>query len=626
VAELVETSRLWGRIAATIAPEWVEPLAGHLVKRSYSEPRWEAGRGSVVADEKVTLYGLPIVPRRRVNYGRIDARLSRELFIRHALVEGDWQTHHEFFAHNLAMLERVEELEHRARRRDIVVDDQVVFDFYDQRIPGDVVSAAHFDKWWKQARRDRPELLHFSLDLLVNPDAAGVSEVNFPDAWSYGELAFPLTYQFEPGEAADGVTVHIPLEMLDQAAGAGFDWQVPGLRQELVVALIRSLPKPVRRQLVPVPDVAAEVLARLRPYQGPLLDALARELRELTGVVVPPDAWATESVPDHLRVTFRVTDERGETLAEGKDLAVLREKLRPVARASLSAAASDVERRGLRDWRIGTLPRRVELSRGGHPVTVFPALVDAGDTVDVVVFPTEAEQAYHMPRGTRRLLLLTIGSPATYVSGRLSDGAKLALLRNPHGRVLALLEDCAGCAIDALVAEHGGPAWDEPGFAALRDRVRADLNRATLGVVTEVLPIVTLANRLAERLDATRGATLAESIADMREQLAALVPAGFVTGTGWQRLPDLLRWLRAIERRLAKLPESPDRDQRAMAVVDRVREEYERRRPYLLAGPDLDAIRWMIEELRVSLFAQQLGTPYPISEKRVYRALDSLSP
>jgi ATP-dependent helicase HrpA len=623
-AELVETSRLWGRIAAGIQPEWVEPLAEHLVRRSYSEPHWVATRGAVMAYEKVTLYGLPVVAKRPVNFGRIDPRLSRELFIRHALVEGDWETHHEFFHHNVAVRARVEELEHRARRRDIVVDDEVVYEFYDQRIPEDVVSAAHFDRWWKRTRRDQPELLRLSAETLVNQAAAGVSEVDYPDAWTYGELRFPLTYQFEPGEAADGVTVHIPLPLLDHAAGAGFDWQVPGLRHELVVALIRSLPKPLRRQLMPVPEVAAEVLALVPPYEEPLLDALGHGLRELAGVVIPRDAWDLAKVPAHLRMTFRVTDEREQTLAEGKELAVLRDKLRPAARATLSAAASGVERTGLRDWRIGSLPRRVELSRAGHPVTAYPALVDAGDAVDVRVFPTEAEQAHHHPRGLRRLLLLTVGSPAGYVSQRLSDEAKLALLRNPHGGVRALLDDCAGCAVDALVAEHGGPVWDEPGFTALRERVRGDLNRATLGVVTEVLPIVTLADRLTERLGRPPGPTVAESIADMRAQLAGLVGPGFITDIGWQRLPDLRRWLQAIERRLEKLPSGPDRDQRAMAVVHRVQEEYDRLRGAVSAG-DLTPIRWMIEELRVSLFAQQLGTPYPISEKRIYRAMDELA-
>lgn len=618
VAELVETSRLWGRIAASIQPEWAEPLAGHLVKRSYSEPAWSAKRGSVTAYEKVTLYGVPIVPRRLVNYGRIDPKLARELFIRHALVEGDWRTHHRFFRDNQDLRERLSQLEDRARRRDIVVDDEVVFDFYDQRIGTDVVSTAHFDRWWKGVRRQQPDLLTLTPDLLINRDTSDVAD-QYPDEWVYGQLRFPLSYQFEPGEAADGVTVQVPLAALDQAGDAGFDWQVPGLRHELVVALIRSLPKTLRRELVPVPDVAADALENLSPQQGPLLPALATALRQLTGALVPADAWDLSKVPGHLRMTIRVVGEDGKTLAEGKDLAALRNQLRQAARASLAAAASGVERGGLREWTIGTLPRQVELSRAGHRVTAYPTLVDVGDAVDVRVFPTEAEQARHMAAGIRRMLLLSVPSPAGYVSDRLSDEAKLALLRNPHGGVRALLADCAGCAVDALVAESGGVAWDEAAFAALRRRVRADLNRATLGVVTEILPIVTLANQLDDRLAA---APAGPAITDMRDQLSALVRPGFVTAVGWQRLPDLLRWLRAIERRLDKLPYRADQDARAMAAVHRVQDEYERVRSTL---PDPDRVRWMIEELRVSLFAQQLGTPYPVSEQRLLRTLATLT-
>jgi ATP-dependent helicase HrpA len=628
VAELVETSRLWGRIAAAIAPQWVEPLAAHLVRRSYSEPRWDAGRGAVLADEKVTLYGLPIVARRPVNYGRIDPKLSRELFIRHALIEGEWETHHEFYHDNRALLADIEQLEHKARRRDIIADDQVLFDFYDRRVPADVVSAAHFDRWWKKTRREQPRLLHFTRELLLNEDGTGVTEADYPDQWRYGELSFPLTYQFEPGEAADGVTVHIPLAALEQAAGAGFDWQVPGLRHELVVALIRSLPKPVRRQLVPAPQVATELLAMLAPYQQPLREALSTAIRTLTGTVVSPQAFATTDLPEHLRLSLRVSDEHGATLAQGRDLAALREQLRPLAAQRLAAAAAEVEQRGLRQWTIGSLPRRVELSRAGHPVTAYPALVDAGDAVDVRVFATGAEQARQMPAGTRRLLLLSLPSPAGYVAGRLTDDAKLALLHSPHGGVRELLADCAGCAVDALVAEHGGPAWDEPGFAALRQQVGGSLNRATLGVVTEVLPIVTLAHRLAGRLASIGSGALADAIVDMREQLAVLIRPGFITEIGWQLLPDLHRWLRGIERRHERLPANPQRDRQAMAVVHRVLDEYEAVRAHPPAGVDtaaLDRIRWQIEELRVSLFAQQLGTRHPVSEQRLYRALDELT-
>ncbi|QSB16494.1 ATP-dependent RNA helicase HrpA [Natronosporangium hydrolyticum] len=629
VAELVETSRLWGRTAAGIQPEWVEPVAGHLIKREYSEPHWDAERGAVMAYEKVTLYGLPLVARRRINFARVDPALCRELFIRHALVEGEWQTHHQFVQDNQALLSRLEELERKARRRDILADDQVRYDFYDQRIPAEVVSAAHFDKWWKQTRRSQPELLHFTPELLLNPERAdAATEADYPDHWRYGELSFPLTYQFEPGTAADGVTVTVPLPALAQAAGAGFDWQVPGLRHELLVALIRTLPKPVRRQLVPAPQVATELLAMVTPHQQPLAEALSQAARTLTGAVVASEAWSVDQVPDHLRMTIRVTDDAGAVLAEGKDLAALARRLAPAARASLTAAASHVERRGLTDWTIGELPRRVELSRAGHPVTAYPALVDAGDRVDVRVFPTEAEQARHMPAGTRRLLLRALPSPVGYVSDRLAPEAKLALLRNPHGGVRPLLDDCAGCAVDAIVTEHGGPAWDEAAFATLRDQVRGKLNRATLGVVTEILPIMNLANELSQRLATIGDGARADAILDMREQLSAWIRPGFVTDVGWQLLPDLNRWLQGIDRRLAKLGGNVERDRKSMTVIHRVQEEYRQLRsapPPGVSDAALDTIGRMIEELRISLFAQQLGTRFPISEQRIYRTIDQLT-
>jgi ATP-dependent helicase HrpA len=366
----------------------------------------------------------------------------------------------------------------------------------------------------------------------------------------------------------------------------------------------------------------------LPPYQRPLVEALAAALRELTGVVVPADAWAPEKLPDHLRITVRVTGERDRTLAEGKDVAVLRDTLRPAAAASLAAAASSVERSGLRQWTIGTLPRQVELSRAGHPVTAYPALVDAGDAVDVRVLPTEPAQAHHMPRGTRKLLLLNLPSPVGYVSQRLSDPAKLALLQNPHGGVRPLLADCAGAAVDALVAGLGGPAWDQAGFGALRDQVAGGLNRATLGVVTDLLPVLALANQLTGQLDQPRPAAQQPAAADLRAQLAGLVRPGFVTELGWHRLPDLHRWLQAAQRRLAKLPADPERDRQAMAAVHRVQQAYQRARdelPDRLVPPELAEIGWMIEELRVSLFAQQLGTAYPVSEKRIQRALNGFT-
>ena len=311
--ELVETSRLWGRDLGRVEPEWVEPLAEHLVKRSYSEPHWSAKHGAVMAYEKVLLYGVPLVADRRVAYGRIDPELSRELFIRHALVQGEWRTHHRFFSANRELLEDVEDLEHRARRRDILVDDETLVDFYEQRVPAEVVSARHFDAWWKKARRETPDLLTFDPAMLVRDDAARVDADDYPDTWRQDDLSLALTYQFEPGSAADGVTVHVPLAVLNRLRPDGFDWQVPGLRLDLVTALVKSLPKDLRRHFVPAPDTARAVLSGIEERAGerPLTDEMADALRRTAGVTVPRDAWGLERVPAHLRVTFRVEDETG---------------------------------------------------------------------------------------------------------------------------------------------------------------------------------------------------------------------------------------------------------------------------------------------------------------------------
>ncbi|MEU9514529.1 ATP-dependent RNA helicase HrpA [Micromonospora sp. NPDC048169] len=625
-AELVETSRLWGRVAGRVEPEWVEPLAQHLVKRSYSEPHWEKKQAAVMAYEKVTLYGIPIVTSRKVNFGRIDAGLSRELFIRHALVEGDWQTHHQFWRDNQKLLTEIEELENRARRRDILVDDETIFAFYDQRIPADVVSGRHFDSWWKKTRRERPDLLTFTRELLVNDGRGGVDEEDFPDEWRADGVTLPLTYTFDPTVPTDGVTVDIPLPLLNQVPAESFDWQVPGLREELVIALIRSLPKPVRRNFVPVPDYARAALAAITPGEEPLLAALTRQLRRMTGVTVPADAWDLGRLPPHLRVTFRVLGDDDKPVAEGKDLPALQRELRQEVRQVVAAAAPDVARSGLTGWSIGTLPRTIEQVRAGFAVTAYPALVDEGATVGVKVFDSAAEQEAAHWAGTRRLLRLTTPSPAKFLQGRLSNEAKLALSRNPHGSVPELIEDAAGAAIDKLIGDAGGPAWDAEGFAALRDRVRADLVDTVVEVMDRVRRVLASAYAVEQRLGATRNLTVVAALADIRNQLTGLVHKGFITETGYARLPDLLRYLTAIERRLDRLPGNPQRDKQQQDRVAVVQKEYQDMLAALSPARRQEAavrqIRWMIEELRVNVFAQALGTPYPVSEQRIYRAMD----
>ncbi|PRX47132.1 ATP-dependent helicase HrpA [Prauserella shujinwangii] len=626
-AELVETSRLWARVNARIEPEWVEPLAQHLVKRTYSEPHWERKRGAVMANERVTLYGVPLVVGRKVNYGRVDPELSRELFIRHALVEGDWDTSHRFFHDNRALLEEVEELEHRARRRDILVDDETLFAFYDERIPSDVVSARHFDSWWKKERGRTPDLLNFEKTMLINATAGEVSETDYPGTWTQSSLRFDLTYQFEPGTGADGVTVHIPLPVLNQVRPEGFEWQVPGLREELVTALIKSLPKQLRRNLVPAPDTARQVLARVSPADGPLLEVLARELAALRGVTVPYDAWDWTAVPGHLRMTFRVLGDRGRTLAEGKDLDELKERLSGRLRATISAAADSVERSGLRTPDFGELPRVFQGRQREHEVKAYPALVDEGDSVAVRMLDTPEQQRRAMWEGTRRLVRLNVPSPMKYLNRNLDNRSKLVLGRNPHGSVAALLEDCVDCAVDRLVTDAGGPVWTDAEFGALLEKVRGALNPTVLSVLREVENVLHALHDTEAKLADTRGDAFGESLADMRAQIDGLVYPGFVTATGYDRLPDLVRYLRAIERRLEKLPSDPARDAERLREIAWLRQEYQAvldtLPPHAAPRPELAEVRWMIEELRVSYFAQTLRTAYPVSAKRILRALDA---
>ncbi|WNE97884.1 ATP-dependent RNA helicase HrpA [Streptomyces luomodiensis] len=637
-AELVETSRLWARVNARIEPEWIEPLAQHLVKRTYSEPHWEQKQAAVMAYERVTLYGVPIVAQRKVNYGRIDPETSRDLFIRNALVEGDWRTHHQFFHDNRKLLGEVEELEHRARRRDILVDDETLFDFYDQRIPEHVVSGAHFDSWWKHKRREAPELLTFEKSMLINERAQDVTKDAYPDSWRQGRLKFKVTYQFEPGADADGVTVHIPLQVLNQVTADGFDWQIPGLREDLVTELIRSLPKPVRRHYVPAPNYAKRFLDAAVPLQEPLTAALGRELHRMVGVRIEPEDWDLAKVPDHLKITFRVVDERRRKLAEDKDLEALRQRLRPKTRAAISKAfesskeAVGIEQRGgLTRWTVGTLPRTFETRRGGQPVKAYPALVDEGASVAVRLFDTEAEQREAMWRGTRRLILLQLPSnPAKFVQGKLSNQAKLALASSPHGSVQALFDDCVAAAADRLIATHGGPVWDEESFRKLFDAVRTDIMDTTLDTVRKVQEVLAAWQSCERRLKATRSPVLLPSLTDIREQLSELITPGFVTAHGVRRLPDLMRYLVAVDRRLQQLPVNADRDRARMAKVREMRDEYawllEQFPPGRPVPQEALEIRWMIEELRVSYFAHALGTAYPVSDKRIVKAIDAAAP
>ncbi|HST49654.1 ATP-dependent RNA helicase HrpA [Jatrophihabitans sp.] len=631
-AELVETSRLWARVNAGIQPEWAEELAPHLVRRTYSEPHWERNRAAVVAYERVTLYGVPLVLARKVDYAGIDPRLSRELFIRHALVEGDWQTRHHFFAANRALVAEVQDLENRARRRDLLVDDESVFAFYDQRIPDAVTSGRHFDAWWKKTRRQRPDLLDLSTSQLVRPGAEAISAEQFPDRWTAGDFQLELSYHFEPGSAADGVTVDIPLPVLNEATAAGLDWQVPGLRTELVTALLRTLPKQLRRSVVPVPDTAAALVAALADdlgnSTGRLPRVLSAELRSLRGIDIPEDAWDLDRLPGHLRPTYRVLDSHGAVLGSGKDLAELQAKFAPAVTATLQSVTADLARDRLADWDMDSLPRTVRREVAGYPVTGYPSLVAENGAVAIRVLDSAAKQRRQMAIGTRQLLVNTIPSPVKQLIRGLSLPQRLTLSRAPHGSPAALLADCVAAAVDQLMAAAGGPRWDRAGFTELRARVAAELPATAAAIVATVERVMVAAQEVELALEAATAPPLAPVVADVRTQLAGLVYPGFVTDTGAEQLPQLPRYLRAMAHRLADAPGNLARDRDRQAQVEVVLADLAELRAKLgegsPAGAGLAELRWMIEELRVSLFAQRLGTAHPVSVPRIQKAMDAL--
>ncbi|HEX7202280.1 MAG TPA: ATP-dependent RNA helicase HrpA [Arthrobacter sp.] len=682
-AELVETSRLWARVAARFDPAWAEQVAPDLVKRSYSEPHWSTRQGAVMAYEKVTLYGVPIIAQRRINYGRVDPVVARELFIRHALVEGDWKTHHKFFHRNRALLNEVEELEARMRRRDLLVDDETLFEFYDARIGPDVVSERHFDKWWKEARQKNPDLLDYDKSLLLSDDADDLDDSAYPKTWLHKGFELPLSYEFHPvapgspPNPSDGVTAEVPVLFLNQLEDKAFRWLIPGQRVELVTALIKSLPKQIRKNFVPAPDVARQAVAVLEADFDPAADdlepSLELALRRIRGHIVPPGSWNWDAVPAHLRVSFRVVDSKGKVLDEGKDLAALQEKLAPATRraiaeslgatpastapggakgtgngrkagqgdgkghdagspaagqpAAVPAAAASAgfrEQAGLTEWSFGTLQRQVSNTVKGHTVTGYPALVDQGTSVALRVFQTAAEQAEAMRGGVIRLLALRVPAPDRYVLEHLSNTEKLTFSQNPHGSVSALIADCALAAIDKLTPQD--LPWDRESFDRLYEVVRAELIDTVFSVTAVVERILASTRRIEKQLKGTTSLALISALNDVKSQLEQLVYPGFVARTGYAQLSQLPRYLSAIEKRLERLPGNVQRDALNMAVVQRLEDDYDDAVSALLpgrkAGPELTQVRWMLEELRVSLFAVELGTAYSVSEKRIRAVLN----
>jgi len=620
--ELVETTRLWARTVAPVEADWIEEVGGHLLSRSYSEPRWSARGGQCVATERVSLLGVPIVAGRTVSYGSIDPVVAREVFIQSALVEGQWRTRHHFWARNQAVRTEASDLAERTRRRDILADDATIAAFYDARIPAGIVSVAHFDTWWRSQRRVDEHWLDLTLDDLVvgEADAGG-----FPSHWQVGELDLPVDYTFDPGSGRDGVTVTVPLAALNRVTPEPFTWQVPGLREELATALLRGLPKQWRTQLVPAPDTARRAVARLGAAPAtsePFWLALGSALTAITGVQVPPEAWAPDAVDDHLRVRFEVVGADGEVLAAGRDLAAISEQLGGQVAATLNRAASHLVHPGASDWQFGTLPERID-----RPVVGYPALVDRADRVGVQVFADEEAARRSHRAGLRRLVALTSVDPTNWVVARLANRTKFALATSPYPSVPALLADARLKAIgDGIgVQQVWAEVRDAPAFERLRDRVRPEVAPAmqrSVDVAGEVLI------RFGEVRQRVAGA--AEPVRrDIEEQLAGLVYPGFIAATPSRHWPRLPVYLSAVLRRLDTLGSNPGREAESLAVIGELEDEYAERCAAFPPGPlpeRVDDVGWLIEELRVGLFAQGLGTAVPVSAKRVRTALAAIGP
>lgn len=675
-AELVETSRLFARTVAVIDPAWAEELAGPLAKRRHSDPHWELKMGQAVALEQVTLYGVPIVRDRRVQLARYDQSWARDLFIRHALVGGEWTARHQFDRANTQLRKELARLEERTRRRDVIGDDEdQVFAFYDERLPAHIVSQASFDKWWREAKQHTSELLTMrKSDLVEDDDAVAEDADQYPLEWRQGDQRLKLRYRFDPGADDDGVTVQVPLPLLARLDPVGFDWQVPGLRAELVTALLKSLPKAIRRNFVPAADWARKVLEtpvdlgggrgtvalgevhahRSADLPGAFDDTLRYVLERAGGIRFDTSEFDWAKVPAHLRVRFRVLDDSGRELGAGKELPELQQRLKKAAEASLVRATAarakgakpgpaavhaggpqdaaitapaELEQHGLTAWPLDEIPRVVDLKRKGGVIRAYPTLKLAkGGKVDLTVVTTAEDQAREHPKAVRRLLAASIPTPVSYVQSHLAAPEKLLLAASPYSSVQALLDDLVvAIAEDTLAREATGLVLTRTEFERIRDALNA---RVVDELFTQAQLLATTMKAWREAEAALKGAnhiSVLPSLTDARSQIEQLIRPGFVRDAGLERLRHYPRYLRALTARLEKLRSDAGPERAGLQQIQQAIGLYEAAGGTLPLEPDAPArirhARWLLEEFRVSLFAQNLGTAETVSLKRIRQAL-----
>lgn len=622
--EIVETSRVFARMVAAIEPEWIEPLAGHVVKHNYFEPHWEQKRAQVMGYEKVTLYGLDVVPKRRIPYSKVDPEECRNLFIRRALVEGDYSSRAPFIARNREMLDTVENLEKKTRRRDLLVDDEALVAFYDQRLPAEIVSGSHFESWWKSLSADDLKNLELTeADILQRPVDAQAGEL-YPDFLEWEGVRYPLSYEFEPTSERDGVTLQVPLMALKQIPSRRLEWLVPGLLREKCVALVKGLPKSLRRNFVPVPDFVEAALANMQPSNEPLALQLAEQLRRMTGVRIDTDAWPESELPRHLRMNLRVLGDGGKVMAEGRETSRLQDQLEGKAEEALASATS--ESRSSKptgeyaDWQFGTLPEQVQTEKGGMQVTVYPALEDLGKTVRQIRCLDRLTAEDTTRKAIARLILNRFGKTLDDLDRKLRHFKQSALMFAPVGQARELLDDLLlATVMQHFLSERLPRSSDD--FETLFDRHRGDFIPALEEADQRLYLAMSGYQKVAKRLKGKINLALANSMADLKFQLQNLVYPGFLVATPPQWLAEFGRYFEAALIRLEKMSREMGREREFLHTMEPLWSRYAAKRDEQqrqgVRDPELTVYRWMLEEFRVSFFAQQLGTVMTVSVKRL---------
>jgi ATP-dependent helicase HrpA len=625
-AELTQTTRLFARCAGRVEPEWIEAVAGDRVTRDYFDAHWDRARGEVVASERVQLYGLTLVPRRPVAYGTLAPKDARDVFIREALVGGELGVDAPFVAHNRALIADVAKLEHKTRREDVLVDDEAIAAFYAERIPDDVYSRATFERWRKHDERKHPKQLFLTRETLMRHAATAVTEALFPETLTIAGSELPLRYRFAPGHPLDGLTLTVPLALLNQVDEATLSWLVPGMIRDKVTLYLKSLPKTSRNRLIPLPDAVTDFLERSPDHDEALADALREYLRTRLGDAPPAQALHDVELSRHLRMNLRVVDASGQELGMDRDVAALRARLSDAARLEFAAEGPDFERRGMRRWDFGELPETLTMRRDGQRRTGYPALVDETDGVALMLLDTREAALAATRKGVVRLIGFELGDPLS----RMVKGASWTSIGMALRAVVPLdrlQDDLAGAVADRAYVGDDSLPRDRDAFAVQVKRARTRLAAVFDAALKLTAAIASEHHALSQKI-ATMPPAQRMLAAEARAQRDALVYPGFLSATPWGQLAHLPRFLQAISRRIDRYLQNPDRDQRHAAQVGawwaRYRERAESERRAGGVSSALDDFRWLLEELRVSLFAQELRTSVPVSLKRVEKAWQAL--